>query len=81
MVNAGNAKTFSVGQLVSVDWKIGVAMASSHCDRLATPFVRLVFDVADANGAVTARTVELTYAEFKAMKKTFTDVATMIERM
>lgn len=34
--------SFSVGKLNGLDWKLGVRMSSSSCDRLAAPFVRLV---------------------------------------
>ena len=75
-------KALALGQLVSLDWTIGVSVASSQCDPLLAPFVRLVFKVADANGtAQEPQAVELTYGEFQEMKKTFKDVAAMIERL
>ena len=67
---------------MSLDWTIGVSVASSQCDPLLAPFVRLVFKVADANGtAQEPQAVELTYGEFQETKKTFKDVAAMIERL
>jgi hypothetical protein len=34
--------SFSVGKLRGLDWKLGVRLCSSECDRLRAPFVRLV---------------------------------------
>jgi len=34
--------SFSVGKLQGLDWKLGVRLSSSNCDRLSAPFVRLV---------------------------------------
>ena len=50
---------------VGVDWKLGVALASSECASLMSPFVALTFTVNDANGAPRTVTVELSYNEFQ----------------
>jgi hypothetical protein len=42
---AGSDSSFSVGKLQALDWKLGVRLCSSKCDRLNAPFVRLVSDV------------------------------------
>ena len=53
-----------LGALDSVKWKIGVAMESSKCSRLAAPFVGLVLNIRDDAGVVTPTTLELTLEEF-----------------
>ena len=74
-------ESFSIGQLVSLDWTLGMSMASSQCDSLLCPFVRLTLQVADADGAVQTQNVELTYDEFQKMARTFKDVAAKLERL
>lgn len=65
---AANAKhVFNIGQLVSLDWKLGVSISSSQCQNLMTPFVTLTFRVVDANGSVTTQEIELTYSEFQVL--------------
>ena len=74
-------KSFSIGQLVSLDWTLGMSMASSQCDSLLCPFVRLKLQVADADGAVQTQNIELTYNEFQKISRTFKDVAAKLERL
>lgn len=54
---------------VGMDWKLGVALASSECASLMSPFVALTFTVNDANGAPRTATVELSYKELQVMPR------------
>mmetsp|Transcript_18688 Transcript_18688/g.43519 ORF Transcript_18688/g.43519 Transcript_18688/m.43519 type:complete len:216 (-) Transcript_18688:157-804(-) len=74
-------KAFTIGQLVGVEWKVGVSVASSQCENLLAPFVSLVFRVAAVNGDVETQHIELTYAEFQDMNKTLVDVAALLETL
>ena len=62
---AAAKKAFTIGQLMGVEWKLGVTVSSSHCQQLLAPFVALVFRVADSNGTIETQHIELTYAEFQ----------------
>ena len=52
-------------QLVSMDWKLGVAMSSSSCRSLSSPYVTLQLRIAEAGGNIRLQTVEMTIPEFQ----------------
>lgn len=79
--HAAVERAFSIGELVGLEWKLGVAIASSRCQNLSAPFVELIFRVADRNGMVSTQHVELTYLEFQEMVKTFGHVASQLETL
>ena len=58
-------KMNAVGTLVEFDWKLGVAVVSSHCQNLKIPFVRVTMKVEDGNHQVQSHTFEMNIAEFK----------------
>lgn len=74
-------RAFSIGELVGLEWKLGVAISSNRCQNLSAPFVELIFRVADRNGMVSTQHLELTYLEFQEMVKTFAHVATQLETL
>ena len=53
------------GQLVDFKWRLGVAISSSSCKNLASPYVAMSFTVQNANGNKIHHTVELSYKEFQ----------------
>ena len=59
------ARTLNIGQLVSMDWKLGVAVQSSSCKALRVPYVSLVMRVADQEGNIESHPMELTVPEFQ----------------
>jgi hypothetical protein len=58
-------KVFSVGHLVGFDWKLAVATESTVCRVMETPYVTLALRVADANGVVSATSVNMTVSDLK----------------
>ena len=44
-------KTSNFGRLSNLQWRLGVALSSSKCARLSTPYVSLSFDIVDNNGS------------------------------
>ncbi|XP_071786359.1 COMM domain-containing protein 6-like [Asterias amurensis] len=72
-------KLLSVGQLVDMQWKLGVAMTSDSCRSLNSTFVVMAIKVADPSGKVTTRSFEMTVAEFKAFSKQMREMAAMLE--
>ena len=55
----------SIGHLQSMDWKLGVAVASNHCANLSTPYVCITLRVCDPDSNVSTHTFDLTLIEFK----------------
>ncbi len=47
-----------------MQWKLGVAVSSSKCQKLSAPFVAVAVRVADVNGAQRTHHFELTVPEF-----------------
>ena len=41
------ARVLKLGQLVSMEWKVGVAVTSSKCAFLRSPYVSMVMKIAD----------------------------------
>merc|ERR1712167_57470 len=54
-----------VGQLMDVDWRVGVALESSECKDLREPYVTLVFQVGSDASTIESETVELSVAQFQ----------------
>ena len=44
-------KTSNFGRLSNLQWRLGVALASSTCSSLSTPYISLSFDIVDNNGS------------------------------
>ena len=70
-----------MGKLVSLEWKIGVAAASSLCATLLEPYALLIFRTADADGRHARRAVELTLPELQQLTATFEEVSAVLERV
>ncbi|XP_053313607.1 COMM domain-containing protein 6 isoform X2 [Spea bombifrons] len=68
-----------VGQLVDVQWKIGMAVSSDTCRSLNHPYVTLVLKVADYSGYITSKVLELTIPEFQNFFKQFKEMAAALE--
>ena len=56
-------------QLVSMDWQLGVAMSSSSCRSLHSPYLTLQLKVADAAGKVQQHTLQMTIPEFQVREE------------
>ena len=67
-----------VGQLVDVDWRVGVALESSQCKDLKEPYVTLVFQV-KSDASMESQTVELSVAQFQEVAGQFKEMARLID--
>ena len=74
----GAQTTLQVGKLLSMDWRLGLGVASSACADLAAPYVTLQLKIADAFGTVSVKTMELSVAQFTEFSK---DVHAMAARL
>jgi len=59
------AQTLRIGHLTALDWKVGLGVASSHCQALKSPFVRLHATVTEPTGQTKVLPMELSIGEFK----------------
>jgi hypothetical protein len=62
-------------------WRLGVAVASSGCSNLSSPFVALSWKIRDSNGSSAPHSAELTFAEFQDLLSTFRDIATVMDNL
>jgi COMM domain len=58
-------KVLKIGTLVDMDWKMGVGVVSSSCQRLDEPFVKVVLKVQDSSEVVNSHSFQLSLGEFK----------------
>lgn len=65
--------SFDVGQLVDVDYKVGMGVSSSHVKSLDLAFVTLRFVIRDAAGKLQGKTMELSLPEFNAFLQSLRD--------
>ena len=52
-------------QLVSMEWQLGMAMSSSSCRSLNSPYLTLQLNITDPAGALRRNTLQMTVAEFQ----------------
>lgn len=71
----------SVGQLTDVTWKLGVALQSSQCAQLLTPFVSLQLRVSDARGRSCTHPLEMTPAQFAALRSTVAEIVAEMDAL
>ncbi|KAH3832334.1 COMM domain-containing protein 6-like isoform X1 [Dreissena polymorpha] len=68
-----------VGQLLDLQWKLGMAVTSDQCRNLNSPYVTLTFTVGDPGGSVRTHTVEMSTAQFRNFSKQLKDIQKMME--
>ena len=64
---------------MSFDWKLGVAMESSHCQNLSSPYLVVCMRVAGADDSTQTYTFEMTLSEFQSFSKTFEEIHNVME--
>ena len=69
------------GKLTSLQWRLGVSLASSSCKNLLSPYVALSFTVIDGNGQSKMHTSELTYKEFQEFYATLQQVSSKMDSL
>lgn len=74
-------KDLHIGELRSLEWKLGVTVASSSCSALNSPFVSMVARVADPDGRIASRAFELTVSEFLEMAQQFEDMSDLMSAL
>ncbi|XP_003383596.1 PREDICTED: COMM domain-containing protein 6-like [Amphimedon queenslandica] len=69
----------SVGELVSMDWKLGVAMSSNGCKALNVPYVTLQLKVMESPGEVKVHSIELSLKQFQNFAAQLKDMSNALE--
>lgn len=72
-------RVVNLGQLVDMQWSLGMSMASSNCRNLNSPFVAVLLKVAEPSGTVTERSFEMTVPEFKNFSRQICEMAKKLE--
>ncbi|XP_015243160.1 PREDICTED: COMM domain-containing protein 6 [Cyprinodon variegatus] len=69
----------SIGQLVDVQWKLGMAVSSDTCRSLNSPYVSLLLKIAEPSGQIQQRAFEMTIPQFQNFHKQFKEMAVIME--
>lgn len=69
----------SIGQLVDLQWKLGMAVSSDTCRSLNSPYVTLLLKVAKPSGQIIQRCFELTIPQFQNLHKQFKEMQAVME--
>lgn len=69
----------SIGQLVDMQWKLGMAVSSDTCRSLNSPFVCLLLKIVEPSGQICQRSFEMTIPQFQNFYKQFKEMAAVME--
>lgn len=62
-------ESFKIGTLLSLDWKLGIALKSNKCSALNAAFVTVFLKTVNANNEVSSHSFEMTIPEFQVRTK------------
>ena len=74
-------KSSNFGRLSNLNWRLGVALSSSNCKNLSSPYVALSFDLIDNNGNKSVHTTEMSYGDFMKFHAEFRKVNQIMTAM
>ncbi|XP_068428632.1 COMM domain-containing protein 6 [Clinocottus analis] len=69
----------SIGQLVDMQWKLGMAVSSDTCRSLNSPYVSLMLKIVEPSGQIRHRSFEMTIPQFQNFHKQFKEMAAVLE--
>ncbi|KAL4604981.1 COMM domain-containing protein 6 [Arapaima gigas] len=69
----------SVGQLVDVQWKLGMAVSSDTCRSLNSPYVSMLLKIAETSGQISTKCFEMTIPQFQNLFRQFKEIAAVLE--
>ncbi|XP_055071250.1 COMM domain-containing protein 6 [Misgurnus anguillicaudatus] len=69
----------SIGQLVDMQWKLGMAVSSDTCRSLNSPFISVLLKYADTSGEITYKSFEMTVQQFQNFYRQFKEMASVLE--
>ncbi|XP_059199596.1 COMM domain-containing protein 6 [Centropristis striata] len=71
----------SIGQLVDLQWKLGMAVSSDTCRSLNSPYVSLLLKIIEPSGQICHRSFEMTIPQFQNFHKQFKEMAAVMETL
>ncbi|XP_077436278.1 COMM domain-containing protein 6 [Vanacampus margaritifer] len=69
----------SVGRLVDMQWKLGMAVSSDTCRSLNSPFVTILLKIAEPSGQISQKAFEMTVPQFQNFHKQMKELAAVME--
>ncbi|RXN03190.1 COMM domain-containing 6 [Labeo rohita] len=69
----------SIGQLVDIQWKLGMAVSSDTCRSLNSPFISVLMKIADTSGEMSYKSFEMTVQQFQNFYRQFKEMASVLE--
>ncbi|XP_010788936.1 COMM domain-containing protein 6 [Notothenia coriiceps] len=69
----------SIGQLVDMQWKLGMAVSSDTCRSLNSPYVSLLLKIVEPSGQICQKSFEMTIPQFQNFHKQFKEMAAVME--
>jgi len=72
-------RVFSLGKVVSLDWRIGLTMSSNFGKEFKQPFVTLFLGISDPRGKVSHHAVEMSPSEFQGFREKLKEIQAQLE--
>ncbi|KAI5621348.1 COMM domain-containing protein 6 [Silurus asotus] len=69
----------SIGQLVDIQWKLGMAVSSDTCRSLNSPYISVLMKIADTSGEISYKSFEMTVIQFQNFYRQFKEIASVLE--
>ncbi|XP_053869229.1 COMM domain-containing protein 6 [Malaclemys terrapin pileata] len=69
----------TVGQIIDIQWKLGMAVSSDSCRSLKYPYVTMTLKVAEPSGQIMSKSFEMTVPQFQDFFRHFKEIAAVLE--
>ncbi|XP_027021788.1 COMM domain-containing protein 6 [Tachysurus fulvidraco] len=69
----------SIGKLVDIQWKLGMAVSSDTCRSLNSPHISVLMKIADTSGEISYKSFEMTVLQFQNFYRQFKEIASVLE--
>ncbi|MCI4378261.1 hypothetical protein PGIGA_G00213830 [Pangasianodon gigas] len=69
----------SIGQLVDIQWKLGMAVSSDTCRSFNSPYISVLMKIADTSGEISYKSFEMTVLQFQNFYRQFKEIASVLE--
>ncbi|KAB5576898.1 hypothetical protein PHYPO_G00203810 [Pangasianodon hypophthalmus] len=69
----------SIGQLVDIQWKLGIAVSSDTCRSFNSPYISVLMKIADTSGEISYKSFEMTVLQFQNFYRQFKEIASVLE--
>ncbi|XP_046332646.2 COMM domain-containing protein 6-like isoform X1 [Haliotis rufescens] len=79
MATTSQLQCLNVGQLLDLQWRVGVAISSDDCKNLNSPTITLLLTIAETGGNITKHSVEMTLTQFRNFSRQLKEMAILME--